>query len=93
MASVLIIHTVRRALSLTACKAYLAGVSLGTIAYLVSLPNVLRNLSEVGMEGVVTFFSAAVTQTELSVQVALLAAFLFGALFARDLARPRGSLA
>ena len=59
MASVLLIHTARRALSFTAFKAYVAGVSLGTIAYLVSLPNVLRNLSHVGVDGFATFFSAA----------------------------------
>ncbi|HEY4511143.1 MAG TPA: hypothetical protein VJG29_02105 [Candidatus Paceibacterota bacterium] len=87
MASVLLIHTARRALSFTAFKAYVAGVSLGTIAYLVSLPNVLRNLSHVGVDGFATFFSAAVVQTEITVQLALALALVFGVLFTRDLVR------
>jgi hypothetical protein len=87
MASVLLIHTARRAVSRTALKAYTAGVSLGVMLYLVSLPNVLRNLSQVGVDGFYAFFSAAITETELSVQFALIMAALFGALFARDFVR------
>lgn len=93
MASVFLIHTARRAMSWTAVKAYVAGVSLGTISYLVSLPNVLRNLSDVGVDGVVAFFSVAVVQTEVSVQLALALAVVFGVLFARDLVRPANNLA
>lgn len=91
MASVLVIHTARRAVSRTALKAYVAGISVGTIGYLVSLPNVLRNLSNVGVDGILSFISGAVTQTEVTVQLALVLAVVFGALFARDLVRPSAS--
>lgn len=93
MASVFLIHTARRAVSFTALKAYVAGVSLGTIGYLVSLPLVFQNLSHVGIEGLVAFFSAAIMQTEWSVQLALVLALVFGVLFARDFVQPRSSLA
>ncbi len=87
MASVLLIHTGRKFISATAFKGYAVVAALVSTMFLVSLPNVLTNLTQVGMQGLITFFSSAITQTEVSVQVFLAIALVGSFLFARDLAR------
>ncbi len=75
MATVRFIHTARRLTGATALKVYAFGLSVCGVAVLVSVPHVAANFMSAlgGGPGTVTAFTvAAVAQTKLIVQLALL---------------------
>ncbi len=74
MASVAAIHAARRLTGRTALELYALGVSLAGVATLVSIPNIAANFSNVaqlGLSAIATFLVAAITNTTLFVQLAL----------------------
>ncbi len=87
MASVLLIHAGRRLVSATALKGYVVLTSFLALSYLVSFSAVFRNVSQVGVEGLLSFLGSAVIQTEITVQLALALGAVCAFLFARDLTR------
>lgn len=91
MASVRLIYWGRKATSATALKVY--GLVLGLVALreLTYLRQAIANLFEVSSaEGLVTFVSSALMNTELTVQAALVVTGVLAALLLRDaLRRPR----
>lgn len=75
MASVVVIHTLRRLVSMTALKVYVLGVSFWGIVALVSVSNVTSNFMSVashGAGGVGAFLLSAVLGTTLVVQLTLI---------------------
>lgn len=91
MASVRLIYWGRKAMSATALKAY--GLVLGLVALreLTYLRQAIANMFDVtSVDGFVTFVSAALMNTELTVQAALAVTGVLAALLLRDaLRRPR----
>ena len=100
MASVGVIYAVRRLTSATALKVYALSLSLVGIVMFVSLSHVFQNFAAVGHGGlpsVTAFALAAVLQTKLIVQLALVVG---GCVFislivdtVRSIAPSRGALA
>lgn len=84
MASVLIVYTLRRVLSAYMLKIYALAIAALTLAFTVSLPNIIANLMHVGLGGAVTFIIAAIVSTTLMVQVLSVIAVCMGALLVRD---------
>ncbi len=86
MASVAVIHTVRRLISFTALKVYVLAISFWGIVALVSVGSVAANFTNVahgGVGSVAAFLVSAVLGTKLLVQLGLLAAvFALGTLCA-----------
>ncbi len=76
MASVRVIYVLRRLTSATALKLYVCAASLWGIGQLVFVSKVFENLSHVGTTGSLQFALAAFFNTELMVQLVLLAATL-----------------
>ncbi|MGH7141066.1 MAG: hypothetical protein ACREGH_00320 [Minisyncoccia bacterium] len=87
MASVGAIYVARRLTSRAAVRGYVLVASLGVIASVVSVPNVLHNLFSVGVAGLPIFALTAVEHTTLLVQCGLVAILLAAASFSIDLAR------
>lgn len=86
MSSVYLIFLMRKARGATAIKAYVLGISLGTMVYAVSLGNILSNLSHVQSAAALSdFLFAAVLNTEIAVQLLLVTAALAFVLMVRDL--------
>jgi hypothetical protein len=71
MASVAVISTTRRLVSVTALKLYASLLALYAVGQLVWVQRVFENLEKVGMQGALNFMVSAVLHTEFLVQVTL----------------------
>lgn len=86
MASVLVIYFARKAIRPRALKLYALIAAGGSVAALVSVPDVLANVMTVGVQGFATFLYAAVANTTPMVQVSTAVAVIMAALLVRDIA-------
>lgn len=93
MASVLVIYYARKATRPRALKLYALIAAGGSIATLVSVPDVLANIMTVGLQGFATFLYVAVTNTTPMVQVSTAVALVMAILLVRDVASTSRSLA
>lgn len=87
MASVGAIYAGRKLTSITAIRLYVLCASLIAIASLVSVPDVLANLMQISVGDIGTFILAAVLNTKLLVQLAVLVTVIVGAWFVVDILR------
>ncbi len=87
MAAVGTAYVARQLVSATALKLYVCAAALVALAQLVWVERVFTNFSQVGLSQAVTFMYAAVLNTDLLVQAALLALVVAGISLMRDLVR------
>ncbi len=86
MGGIYAVYLLRKAYSATAIKAYVLGISLGAMAFAVSLAHIVENALRVkGITGLFDFAASAVLNTEMSVQLLLITAALAFVLMVRDL--------
>lgn len=86
MGSVYALYLLRKAYSATAIKAYVLGISLGAASFAVSIGSIIENLLRVkGLNGLLDFTTAALANTEVSVQLLLITAAFAFVLMVRDL--------
>lgn len=88
MASVLVIHWARRALSARALKLYALVAAGVSVAALVSVKSVISNLMAVGLDGLGEFAYAAIANTTPAVQISTVVAVIMALLLVRDVAVP-----
>ena len=91
MASVGTVYVARQALSATALKLYVCALSLYGLVQLVWVHRVWENLAQVGWSHAAAFLVEAVLNTELLVQLALIALVVAGIGLVRDLLRTGAS--
>lgn len=89
MGAVRTVYIARQLTSATALKLYVCAASLWGIGQLVWVSKVLENLANVGFANSVQFALAAVLQTDLLVQAALLVGALAAVSLFFDLVRSR----
>jgi uncharacterized membrane protein YqhA len=87
MASVSVIYTARRLVSAPAIKLYVCALALFSLARLVWVSKVFENLSQVGLGNTLQFMLSAALNTDVLVQVALMALVVAGVSLTRDLVR------
>ena len=85
MASVGTIYAARALVSATALKLYVCALALFALGRLVWVERVFSNFSQVGLSHAAEFIYAAILNTDLMVQLILLALVVVGVSLVRDL--------
>lgn len=84
VASVLIIYALRRVLSAVMLKIYALIAAGIAIAFTVSVPNIIENLLNVGLQGLSAFLISALVSTTFGVQIMSAVALCMALLLVRD---------
>ena len=87
MAGVGVVYTARQLVSATALKLYVCALSLYGIGRLVWVSHVFQNWANVGLQGSLEFVSAAIINTHLPVQIALMVLIVAALSLIRDFTR------